>query len=152
VKQDIDLVRYDYFILLQKIDNSLGDCLRLLTASNASYNDPTVKPIVDEHLARFTVLSNQTAPLNEYISTSISMMISQVRGIIYFKNNSIQECLNVLNDAAQRENDLVIDNNSPTLIFARSSELLAMHLLLIQRNYLDQSVNINLGHIKTFSK
>jgi len=71
-------------------------------------------------------------------------MISQVRGIIYFTNNSIQECLNVLNDAAQRENDLVIDNNSPILIFARSSELFAMHLLLIQRNYLDRLVNVNL--------
>ncbi|CAF4660887.1 unnamed protein product, partial [Rotaria sp. Silwood2] len=40
-----------------------------------------------------------------------------------------------LNEATQREFNLVIDNNSPILIFARSSELVARHLLLINRIY-----------------
>jgi hypothetical protein len=51
--------------------------------------------------------------------------------------------LTVLNAATQRELQLVIDNDSPNLIFARSSELLAMHLLLIQREYQDQLVSLN---------
>ena len=59
------------------------------------------------------------------------MMIPQIRGILYYMNQSWQECLNALNDAAQRESKLVLDIISPTLIFARSSELLAVHLLLI---------------------
>ncbi|CAF4723878.1 unnamed protein product, partial [Rotaria sp. Silwood2] len=63
------------------------------------------------------------------------MMISQIQGIIYFNNNSFQDCLNRLNEATQREFNLVIDNNSPILIFARSSELVARHLLLINRIY-----------------
>lgn len=72
------------------------------------------------------------------------MMISQIRGIIYYKNNSYQECLNILNNATQREFQLVNDNNSPTLLFARSSELLAMHLLLIGRYYQEPTVSRNL--------
>ncbi len=59
------------------------------------------------------------------------MMISQIRGIRYYVNQSWQECLDELNNANQREATLVADANTPTLIFARSSELLAMHLLLI---------------------
>jgi hypothetical protein len=58
-------------------------------------------------------------------------MISQIRGIRYYVNQSWQECLDELNNANQREATLVADANTPTLIFARSSELLAMHLLLI---------------------
>jgi hypothetical protein len=88
---------------------------------------------LDDHLTRFETLANRTAPLNHYISTSIALMILQVRGIIYFKNKTWQECLTVLDDATQRESRLVPDVNSPILVFARSSELLAMHLLLIHR-------------------
>ncbi|CAF3861055.1 unnamed protein product [Rotaria sp. Silwood1] len=116
-----------------------SDCIRLLNTNNTDYNQSIIEPIIDEHFAHFSLLSNQTASLNPYISTSISMMISQIQGIIYFKNNSYQECLNILNEATQRELNLVIDNNSPILIYARSSELLAMHLLLIHRIYQNQS-------------
>jgi len=68
-------------------------------------------------------------------------MISQIRGIRYYINQSWQECLNELNNATQREATLVADSNTPTLIFARSSELLAMHLLLIHTKFHDQSVS-----------
>lgn len=120
--------------------NYLGMCLRLLTSVNTSYSDPTIKAAIDEHLTRFAVLANQTAPLNNYISTSISLMVYQVQGIIFYKNNSFEECLNVLRQAALAESQLVMDNNSPTLIYARSSELLAMHLLLIHRKYINSTV------------
>ncbi len=72
------------------------------------------------------------------------MMISQVHGIIFYKNNSFQDCLNVLNDATQSEFDLVVADNSPILIFARSSELLAMHLLMIHEKYQEELVSITL--------
>ncbi|CAF0966927.1 unnamed protein product [Adineta steineri] len=111
----------------------LSSCFRILTNINATYSDPTIQPTIDEHLARFAVLSNETASLNPYISVSISLMINQVYGIIYYQNNSFRDCLSILDAATQREFSLVIDNNSPILIYARSSELLAMHLLLIQR-------------------
>ena len=78
------------------------------------------------------------------------MMISQVHGIIFYKNNSFQDCLNVLNDATQSEFDLVVADNSPILIFARSSELLAMHLLLIQRVYIAETVSLNLHFRKIY--
>ena len=68
-------------------------------------------------------------------------MILQVRGIIYFKNNTWQECLNVLDEAAQRESRLLPDVNSPILLFARSSELLGMHLLLIHRKFAEDNVS-----------
>jgi len=87
------------------------------------------------------ILSDRAMPLNQYISTSISMMISQIHGIRYFVNQSRQECLNELNNATQREATLVPDANTPTLIFARSSELLAMHLLLIHKKSQEQSVS-----------
>lgn len=119
----------------------LGDCLRLLTAINGSYNDPLVKPRVDDHLTRFAILANRTAPLNHYISTNIALMSLQVRGIIYFKNKTWQECLTVLDEATQREARLIPDVNSPILIFARSSELLAMHLLLIHREFAEDTVS-----------
>jgi hypothetical protein len=115
----------------------LGECLRLLIADNTSNN--TLE--VDNHLDRLVILSNQTISLNQYISISISMMISQIRGIRYYINQSWQECLNELNNATQREATLVADSNTPTLIFARSSELLAMHLLLIHTKFYDQSVS-----------
>jgi hypothetical protein len=68
-------------------------------------------------------------------------MISQIRGIRYYVNQSWQECLNELNNATQREATLVADTNSPTLIFARSSESLAMHLLLIYTKFQAQTVS-----------
>ena len=70
------------------------------------------------------------------------MMIDQVHGIIYYKNDSYQECLMALNNATQQEFHLLSDIHSPNLLFARSSELLAMHLLLIHRKYLQSSVNL----------
>ena len=152
MKQDIDSVSYHYYILVENIFNHLGDCLRLLTVDNTSYNAPVVKSTIDDHLARFELLSNRTASLNKYVSTSISMMIAQVRGIIYYQSNSFQECLNVLNDATQREFNLVSDYNSPALIFARSSELLAVHLLLINTLFRSPSVNLNLCFSKTSSR
>ncbi|CAF3351042.1 unnamed protein product [Rotaria sp. Silwood2] len=115
-----------------------SDCLRVFVFNDTNNNQSTKEFIRDQHFARFAILSNLVASLNQYISTSISMMISQIQGIIYFKNNSFQDCLNILNEATQREFNLVIDNNSPILIFARSSELLAMHLLLIHRIYQNQ--------------
>jgi len=79
--------------------------------------------------------------MNRYVSTSISLMLPFIQGIIYYKNASYQQCLNVLNDATQTEFNLVLDNNSPTLIYARASELLAIHLLLIHRIYQQESVS-----------
>ena len=72
------------------------------------------------------------------------MMIPQILGIRYYVNRSWQECLNELNTATQLESMLVADGNSPTLIFARSSELLAMHLLIIHEKYQEQLVSITL--------
>ncbi len=69
-------------------------------------------------------------------------MISQIHGIRYYINQSWQECLKELDNATQREGIIVPDTNTPTLIFARSSELLAMHLLLIHEQYLQQFVSI----------
>ncbi|CAF3694868.1 unnamed protein product [Rotaria sp. Silwood1] len=116
-----------------------SDCIRLLNTNNTDFNQSIIESIIDQHIARFSILSSRTASLNPYISTSISMMISQIQGIIYYKNDSYQDCLNILNEVTQRELNLVIDNNSPILIYARSSELLAMHLLLIHRKYQNQS-------------
>lgn len=69
-------------------------------------------------------------------------MIPQINGIRHYVNQSWQECLNELNNAIQREDGLIADTNSPTLIFARSSELLAMHLLLIHAKFKGQSVSL----------
>jgi hypothetical protein len=96
---------------------------------------------VNNHLDHLAILSDRAMPLNQYISTSISMMISQISGIRYYVNQSWQECLNELNNATQRETTLVPDSNTPPLIFARSSELLAMHLLLIHKKSQEQSVS-----------
>lgn len=116
----------------------------MLTATDAGYSDSKVKSATDGHLDQFVVPANQSASLNQYISKSISMMIDQIHGIIYYKNNSFQECLTILNDATQREFDLVTDNLSPSLTFARSSGILSIHLLLIHGKYQPSSVNLNL--------
>jgi hypothetical protein len=70
-------------------------------------------------------------------------MIPQIRGIRHYVNQSWQDCLNELSNATQREATLVADANSPTLIFARSSELLALHLLLIHSKFQAQSVSFS---------
>ncbi|CAF3326923.1 unnamed protein product [Rotaria socialis] len=105
-----------------------SECLRLLMLGNTTH-------IVDQYLARLGVLSNKTASLNQYISDSISIMISHIRAIRYYKNESWQECLNELSDADQRDAKLVPNTNTPSLLFAYSSELLAVHLLLLHEKF-----------------
>ena len=106
----------------------VGDSLRILTSFNTS-NQSTV----DEHLLRLTVLSNQTITLSRYVSISISSMTNQIRAIRFYVQGAFDACLNELQNATGREITLLPDNNSPYLIFARSSELLALHLLLIHQ-------------------
>ncbi len=72
------------------------------------------------------------------------MMLPQILAMRYYITGSWQECLNELNAATQLESMLVADGNSPTLIFARSSELLAMHLLMIHEKYQEELVSITL--------
>jgi hypothetical protein len=62
-------------------------------------------------------------------------MIPQILGMRHYVNESWQECLNELNTATQLEATLIAGGNSPTLIFARSSELLGMHLLIIYEKH-----------------
>jgi hypothetical protein len=128
--------------------SSLGECLRLVTADNMSNNTS----IVDDHLNQLAILSNRASSINPYVSISISMMISQIGGIRYYVNQSWQECLNELDNATQLEGMLVAGANTPTLIFARSSELLAMHLLLIYTKFQEQSVRFLLFSIYNIGK
>ncbi|CAF1127208.1 unnamed protein product [Rotaria sordida] len=117
-----------------------SECLlRLLINVNNSNNIF----IIDEHLTRLNNLSNRTVSLNPYVSISISIMISQIRGIRYYINQSWQECLNELNNAVKRELTLIPGTNSPSLIFINSSELLAVHLLLIHRQFEQGLINEN---------
>lgn len=96
--------------------------------------------IIDDHLARLLILSNRTYSINKYISNSIEMMIPQIRAMRYYVNGSWQECLNELEKTIEIESKLIVGGNSPTLIFARSSELLAIHLLLIYEKYQERLV------------
>ncbi|CAF4341061.1 unnamed protein product, partial [Rotaria magnacalcarata] len=66
-------------------------------------------------------------------------MIPQILGIRHYINGVWQESLNELNTANQIESTLIADINSPALMFARSSELLAMHLLIIYEQHRNQS-------------
>ncbi|CAF4645866.1 unnamed protein product [Rotaria sp. Silwood1] len=116
-----------------------SECLRLLITINN--NNITFK--IDEHIARLNNLSNITSSLYPYVSTSISIMILQIRGIRYYINQSWQECLNELNNAVKRESTLVSGTDSPSLIFIRASELLAIHLLLIHKKYEQGLINGN---------
>jgi hypothetical protein len=109
----------------------VADCLRLLTILQTDKNSSSILSTIDGHLARLVVLSNRTANMSTYISNSILMMIPQVFGMRHYVNESWQECLNELHTAVQVETILATDDNGPTLIYARSSEVLAMHLLLI---------------------
>ncbi|CAF0907888.1 unnamed protein product [Adineta steineri] len=119
------------------------ECLRLLTNYQTSNNKSGISSTIDNHLARFLILSNRTTPLSKYIANNILMMIPQVLGMRYYINGSWQESLNELNTATQLESAVVSSGNSPTLIFARSSELLAMHLLLIYEKYQEQLNSTN---------
>ena len=118
----------------------VADCLRLLTILQTDKNSSRLLNTIDEHLARLVILSNQTTNMSTYISNSILMMIPQVFGMRYYVNESWQECLDELHTAVQLETILIADNNGPTLIYARSSELLAMHLLLIHEQHQEAPV------------
>ena len=112
-----------------------GDSLRILSGIHTdNYSVVGELPKVGRHLVRLETLSNQTASLSRYVSISISLMISQIRAIQYYTNGSSEACLIELKKGAEREMLLVTDNNSPYLIFARSSELFALHLLLIDKD------------------
>jgi hypothetical protein len=122
----------------------------LLTVLQTSNNISGISSTIDNHLARLITLSNHTTSLSKYISTSILMMIPQILGMRYYINGSWQECLSELSEAVRFESMLVSDGNSPTLIFARSSELLAMHLLLIYEKYQEQLVSTYVSKIYMF--
>jgi hypothetical protein len=113
----------------------------LLTNFHINNNTSSILSTVDDHLARLVILSNRTNSFSKYIVNSILMMIPQILGMRYYITGSWQECLNELNAATQLESTLIADGNSPTLIFARSSELLAMHLLIIHEKYQEQLVS-----------
>jgi hypothetical protein len=113
----------------------LVDCLQLLTAFHMGNETSSTLSKIDNHLARLLILSNRTSILSKYISNSILMMIPQILGMRHYVNESWQECLNELNTATQLEATLIAGGNSPTLIFARSSELLGMHLLIIYEKH-----------------
>jgi hypothetical protein len=108
----------------------------LVTANDTNNNTS----IVDDHLNQMAILGNRASSINEYVSISISLMISQIHGIRYFVNQSWQECLNQLDNATQREATLGASGNTPTLLLIRSSELFAMHLLLMYTKFQQQSV------------
>ena len=114
---------------------SLVDCLQLLTDFHIGNDTSNSLSTIDNHLARLVILSNRTSTLNKYISNSILMMIPQILGMRHYVNESWQECINELNAATQFETTLIPGAYNPTLIFARSSELLAMHLLIIYEKY-----------------
>ncbi|CAF3193574.1 unnamed protein product [Rotaria sp. Silwood2] len=120
-----------------------ADSLQLLTTFYLNKNTSDILSIIDNHLVRFVILSNRTNSLSKYISNSILMMIPQILGIRHYIHGLWQECLNELNTATQIESMLIPESNSPTLIFARSSELFAMHLLIIYEQYQKQLVETN---------
>ena len=115
-----------------------SECLRCLTPGAMS----NFTLMVDGHLVRLSDLFNRTAVSNPFLSTSISIMIHQIRGIRYYLNQSWQACLTELSQAADREMALITDENMPTLTFSRAPELLAMHLLLIYEKSLQRTVSV----------
>ncbi len=115
----------------------------MLTTLNTSNDTSGIISTIDNHLARLVILSNRTNSLSKYISNSILMMIQQILGMRYYVNGSWQECLNELSIATKLESTLISGGNSPTLIFARSSELLAMHLLIIYEKYQERLVSVS---------
>ena len=73
------------------------------------------------------------------------MMVPQVLGMRAYVHGLWQESLNELYAASQLESMAVSDGNSPTLIFARSSELLATHILLMYEEHRNETVSIAKG-------
>ncbi|CAF1122449.1 unnamed protein product [Adineta ricciae] len=119
------------------------DCLQLLTNFRSSNNKSDVFSTIDRHLARLDILSNRTIPFSRYVANNIQMMIPQIRGMRAFVNGSWQECFNELFTATQLESKVLSNGNNPTLIFARSSELLALHFLLMYEKYQDNMNSTN---------
>jgi hypothetical protein len=103
-------------------------------------NTSNVGSILDHHLARLSVLSTQIRNLDKYIANSILMMIPQILAMRYYSNGSWQNSLSEFETALRLESMLSRFVNKPTLVFARSSELLAMHLMLIYEDAQDQWV------------
>ena len=100
--------------------------------------------MITEHLQRLDILKNRSSTLNQYVSTSIGLMSLQILGIRAYVNESWQMALDWFTQAVTIEDSLVADANSPTLIFARSSELLSLHLSLLYDSYkLQQTVSCN---------
>lgn len=97
---------------------------------------------IDGHLARFVTLSNRTARMSKYIAKHIMMMIPQIVGMRYYINGLWQESLNEFYAASHIESKLLSNGRSHTLVFARSIELLATHLIMIYKHYQKQPVNI----------
>ncbi|UJR31503.1 hypothetical protein I4U23_018992 [Adineta vaga] len=111
------------------------ECLQLLTNFHLNNNKSQVFITIDNHLERFIILSNRTRHFSKYIANNIFLMAPQILAMRYYVNGLWQECLNELYTATQLESTAVSNGNNPTLIFARSSELLAMHLLLMYETY-----------------
>lgn len=112
-----------------------ADCLQILTAFHTGNSTASSLSVIDNHLARFVILSNRSSTLSKYIAKSILMMIPQVLAMRHYFNEFWQDCLNELNTATQLEESLISSGSSPTLVFARSAELLAMHLLLMYEKH-----------------
>ena len=68
------------------------------------------------------------------------MMILQVHGIRHYINGSWQECLNELSTAVQIESGEIDYSRTSVLIPAISTQLLAIHLLLIYEKHQEQMV------------
>ncbi|CAF1623504.1 unnamed protein product [Rotaria magnacalcarata] len=120
-----------------------ADCFQLLVNLYMNRNTSSISSSIDNHLSRLVILSNRTNAMSKYISNSILIMIPQILGIRHYINGVWQESLNELNTANQIESTLIADINSPALMFARSSELLAMHLLIIYEQHRNQSNETN---------
>lgn len=134
------------FLSFIRIKNTLSscnaaECLQILTNFHMNNNTINSLSTIDDHLARFPILADRSSKLSKYISKSIKMMIPQVLGMRHYINESWQDCLNELNNATELEASLITGGNSPTLIFARSNELLAMHLLLMYEKYQNSLVS-----------
>lgn len=102
--------------------------MRILSGGNLTLTELSR---INDYLNRLSQLSNMSRPLNQYVSGSIGLMLYHIRGIQAYVNGLWQECLTQLSEAVEREKQVIPDANSPTLGFARSAELLALHLLLI---------------------
>lgn len=114
-------------------------------------NSSTLKQDIDEHIIQLAILSNRTSKINKYASNSILMMIPQLHALRYFVNHSWQECLHEFSEAIRIESTLFSDRRAPFLAFARSSELLATHLLLIFDKFQETTVRQMVHDLFPFS-